>query len=85
VIVTQLQEQASGSRLTDQDTPHLINSQATDTGALGVGGRGRERFLEASNEDQGDQSTGELTETCSTLDFGARKHGLKCLGSSYLA
>jgi hypothetical protein len=49
-----MQAQASGLRLTDQDTPHLVNGQATDTGALCVAGSAGERLLEASNEDKGD-------------------------------
>jgi hypothetical protein len=45
------------------DTPHLIHSQLANTSAGGGLGTSKKRLLEAGSDDQGDDSSSELTNT----------------------
>ena len=64
------------------DTPHLINSKLTDTGASGGLGAGNERLLKASCDNQGNNGSSELPNTL----HGEHSihHGTSPLGGSEL-
>lgn len=74
---------ASGdSAETDDDAPHLVHSKTTDTIAVLDGLGGLERLFEARDDDEGDDTGGELTETLHGED--GSHHGTSPLGGGKL-
>ena len=67
---------------TDEDSPHLVNSEAADASAVGLLGGGEERLLEAESDEEHDESGGELTKTLHGED--SAHHGTTPLGGSEL-
>lgn len=64
----------------DHNTPHLVNSELADTGALANGAGGLEGLLEASSHDQRDDGSRKLTEPLHGED--GTHHGTTPLGRS---
>ena len=67
---------------TDNHTPHLVNGKTTDTTALGDSGGGLKGLLETRGDNQGDDTSGELTETLHGEDRA--HHGASPLGCGEL-
>jgi hypothetical protein len=62
----------------DDDTPHLVDSEIADTRALADAGGSLERAPETSGDDEGNESTGQLTNTLHS-EHGSH-HGTTPLG-----
>lgn len=62
----------------DHNTPHLVNCELADTGALANGAGGLEGLLEANSHDQSDDGSRKLTEPL--LGEDGTHHGTTPLG-----